>query len=113
MKKRRRRRKSPDKIILLAYLHRYVFPLVMFIVPAFLLGLLGMGLGLISIGLLEMIGYHCRWKHVYCAWQDAKHEPMTPGDIRWHRISKWERYGDPAILIVLGLIAVIFQFIGD
>lgn len=111
MKKRKRRRKAPDRIILLAYFHRYVFPFVMFLVPTFLLGLLGMGLGLAAIGLVEVIGYQLRWKHIYCAWQDAKHQPMTPGDIRWHRISKGEAYGASAVLIVLGLAAVVCHFL--
>ncbi len=98
-------------IISLAYAHRYIYPILICAVPILLGGeymLLAMGVGCILFSAYNLLGYICRWKHIYCSFQSMYHERMTPNDIRWHKIKKSDIYGESAIFGIFGIGVVIF-----
>ena len=105
-----------DKLfIVLAYMNRYVFPFsIIFFSTVFgeEYKSLMMGGGCIIFAAYQLVGYICRWKHIYCAYQNASHQKMTPHNIRWHTVKKSEIYGIPALFGILGiaLIAVYFFY---
>lgn len=114
-RKRHSRYSRHTSTILLAYAHRYAFPMLTVILPLVLLKkniILGMGIGFMFDGLYTLVGYLCRWKHIYCSYQNAHHQEMTPDDIRWHRIRKSDAYGLPALSMTMGLLMIICHFFG-
>lgn len=96
---------------MLAYLHRFVFPILIFAVPLCFSDersnlLLGIGIGCIVYALYSLLGYVLRWKHIYCSYQNAYHEEMTPHNVNWGKIKKSDAYGIPLIFGVLGIACV-------
>lgn len=108
------KRSSRDfTIILLAYAHRYVYPILIVALPM-LYGkenmLLAMGIGCILFAIYDLIGYIRRWKHIYCSFQNAYHQKMTPSHIVWSKVKKTDAYGIPAIFGFLGIAMIIIHF---
>lgn len=100
-------------ICMLAYFHRY-FYWVCVLAFTFCFGpdfaLLRMGLGFLLFAVYSLLGYILRWKHIYCSYQNAYRQTMTPNHIVWSKIRKTDAYGCPAIFGVLGLGMVVCQF---
>lgn len=100
-------------VIVLAYAHRYVYPLAI-VGLSILLDKeylpLALGIGCILFAVYTLVGYICRWKHIYCSYQNAYHQKMTPNDIRWHTVKKTDAYGVPVIFGILGLFSIVAYF---
>ena len=100
-------------IIALAYLHRYGWIVAMMVCVAvwseqkiwILSG------GCIAFSVWSFIGYKNRWKHIYCSFQDAYHQEMTPSNIQWHKIKKSDAYGVPLIFLALGVALLIVRLL--
>ena len=109
-----RKRPARNKIIFLAYLHRYVYPIMVIVLPMLIgmeYALLGIGIGFLLLALYDLVGYILRWKHIYCSHQEAHREKMTPDDIKWHTIKKSEAFGLPAIGVFMGITFINVYFI--
>ena len=109
-KKKRKRGyvRKEDFIVPLAYFHRYGMP-VLIVCGAMVCPrrLLAMGIGCLVLAAWSFVGYKCRWKHIFCSYQNAYHAKMTPNDIDWAWISKVDAYGVPAFFAVMGVVGVI------
>ena len=94
-------------IILLAYLHRYVYPLLVVVLPLLaeskMNAVLYMGIAFILIALYDFLGFKFRWIHIFCSYQNAYHQRMTPDQILWSKIKKTDAYGVPAVFSLVGL----------
>ena len=104
-----------SRVILLAYTHRYVYPILAVALPMLLEKqyiLLAMGIGFLLIALYDLVGYCCRWKHIYCSYQNAHHQKMTPNHILWSNVKKTDAFGSSAIFGFLGTVMIIMQFGG-
>lgn len=97
-------------IIALAYCHRYgwigAMMLVMIIFPDAMF--YTMSICMLAFAIWSLVGYHCKWRHIYCSYQNAYHKQMTPDSIRWHRIKKRDAYGVPIIFLVFGILTLCF-----
>ena len=93
------------RIIALAYFHRYGWIAVMTICVVIwseqMMYILSVGS--IAFAIWSFIGYKRKWKHIYCSFQNAYRQKMTPNNIQWHKIKKSDAYGVPLILLILGL----------
>ena len=49
------------------------------------------------------IGYKCKWRHIYCSYQNAYRRKMTPNSICWQQVKKSDAYGVPMIFFIFGL----------
>ena len=98
----------------LAFFHRY---LCLACVLAFAFGfgeeyyMLRMGIGVLVYALYSLTGYIFRWTHISCSYQNAYHQEMTPDHIVWNKIKKTDAYGIPVIFGILGIAAIIVQFV--
>lgn len=106
---RRRKRKANlkgDMVILLALCHRYGWIIAMLLCMTFLPvnRLYTAGAFFLLDSLWSFVGYKCRWKHIYCSYQSAYHEKMTPDSINWNQIKKRDAYIVPLISLILGLM---------
>lgn len=94
-------------IIFSAYINRYFYP---FLILIFLLlgksrsDFVPAGISLLVYAAYELIGYLCRWKHIFCSYQNAYHRKMTPDRIDWDIISKKDAYGVPLFFAVSGIV---------
>ena len=108
--------KRDKTVIALAYFHRYGW-----IVPCFAAAYavrrihgasaIVMGLGALVFAVWTFFGYRLKWRHVYCSYQDAYHQKMTPRRIRWHEVKKSDAYGVPLFFAGVGaalLLAAVF-----
>lgn len=98
----------------LAYLDRYVYPVLIL-----LAGLLAelfrdrntmlcvLALGILLDGIYNLVGYLCRWKHIYLCYQSMSHTKMTPTRIEWEQLAKKDAYGVPAALIIGGIVGIL------
>ena len=115
MKKDSKKKKSKggNGIVVLAYAHRYGILLVLPLVSLIVLCIPGrtvdkttfvkvFGYTMILDALWTLVGYLLKWKHIYCSYQDAYHEKMTPDNINWQHIRKSDAYGIPIIFFVIG-----------
>ncbi|MBO5129512.1 MAG: hypothetical protein J6B95_04100 [Oscillospiraceae bacterium] len=102
-------------IKLLAYAHRYLFPNLVIFLPILSgskeTALFYMGIGLVLLALYNLIGYTLRWKHIFCSYQNAYHQKMTPEHTNWNFIKKSDAYGIPLFFGGLGLIIIIRHFL--
>ncbi len=99
----------PDKtyagIIALAYFHRYGWIAVMFALVLILRETLYVfAVSTIVYAVWTFVGYKCRWRHIFCSYQNAYHAKMTPERIDWDRIEKHDAYGVPVLFLVMGLV---------
>lgn len=106
---RRRKRKANlkgDMVILLALFHRYGWIIVMLLCITFLPvnRFYTAGAFLLIYSIWSFVGYKCRWKHIYCSYQNAYHKKMTPDSINWNQIKKRDAYSVPLIFLIFGLM---------
>ena len=99
---------------LLAYLDRYGYPVLILIAGAladFYRGRITMlfvlAVGILLDGIYNLVGYLCRWKHIYLCYQSMSHTKMTPTRIEWERLAKKDAYGVPATLIIGGIRGIL------
>ena len=95
-----------NRIIALAYFHRYGWIAVMMICicfyPEYAVYLMsGFCMG---FSVWSLVGYKLRWKHIFCSYQESSHQSMTPHSVRWGQIRKSDAYGIPLIFAVLSLM---------
>ena len=106
------------RVMILAGLLRYGLPISV-LVLALIVGkvtgsgraaVAALGAGCLILGLYELLAYLLKWKHFYCAYQNAYYQDMTPDKIDWEKVRKSDAYGVPAIFITLGIacLAVLF-----
>ena len=99
----------------LAILNRYVFPVVAVFGPVLLAKLLKwdllipLGIGCYVFGAYQLLGYKSRWDHIYCSIQLFKRQRMTPNEINWDRISKFDATALPIAFVILGTFALLFS----
>ena len=93
------------RIIALAYLHRYGWIAIAFLLtlihPKFLF------ISCIAFSIWSFVGYKCKWKHIFCSYQNAYHIKMTPDSINWNWIEKSDAYLIPIIFFIIGIAGVI------
>ena len=98
----------------LAILNRYAFPVVAVFGPVLLAKLLKwdllipLGIGCYVFGAYQLLGYKSRWDHIYCSIQLFKRQRMTPNEINWDRISKFDATALPIAFVILGTFALLF-----
>ena len=98
----------------LAIFNRYAFPVLAVFGPVVLARLLGwdlmipLGIGCYVFGAYQLIGYKCRWDHIYCSIQLFKRQRMTPNSIHWDRVSKFDATALPIAFVILGTFALLF-----
>ena len=114
VEKKPERSYSTTVMYILAYLDRYVYPVLIL-----LAGLLAelfrdrntmlcvLALGILLDGIYNLVGYLCRWKHIYLCYQSMSHTKMTPTRIEWERLAKKDAYGVPAALIIGGIVGIL------
>ena len=101
-------------IIALAYAHRYLWPVLMVLLPLLVGGvnyILFMGIGLCLFAAYTIVGYKLRWKHIYCSFQRTSRKEMTPDDIRWGTIKKIDVYGTSILCGIIGVAAIVCHII--
>lgn len=97
-------------VIVLAYLHRYGLIAVLCVFLAVSQAdtdLLYMGIFLLVYSVWTFVGYRWKWEHIYCSYQNAYHEKMTPNSIQWDHIKLSDAYGIPLIAFLVGLACVL------
>ena len=104
-------------VLLLAYMHRYLFPIAVGILPLLIARTIGMdylfvlwGCAFILYASYDIIVYKCRWRHIYCSYQNASRRKMTPDHVHWDEIKKSDIYGMSAIWGCFGVISIIVSF---
>ena len=104
---------TAKKVMALAYFHRYgwIAAILMCVAiwPEQLMYVLSIGPILFSAW--SLIGYKCKWKHIYCSFQNAYRQKMTPHCVRWHQVKKSDAYGIPLLFLVLGLAMLILAIL--
>ena len=102
--------KAPKEVHF-ANLYRYFFLPVLVIVALFWRGqtLLVMGTGFIAFALYTFIGYKCRWKHLYLAFQEMQRSKMTPNNIQWNTIKTGTVLKFPILFGFTGVAMVVYQ----
>ena len=115
--KKQRYQRSLNRTIGLAYLARYE-PLLI-LICSFLptmgdsskrLRCLLLGIGFVVMATHYFLGYLLGWKHIYCMYQDAAHEPMTPDHINWGSVRKRDSIGVPIIFMVFGVVLIVLYY---
>ena len=111
--------KKPERcpatlLCVLAYLDRYGYPVLILIAGGLadicrgrITMLFVLALGILLDGIYNLIGYLCRWKHIYLCYQSMCHTKMTPSRIEWERMEKKDAYGIPVALITLGIVGIL------
>lgn len=99
------KRRDSDSVITLAYFHRYGWIVVM-------LGLrflfsderyYVLFVSVIIYSIWTFVGYLCKWKHIFCSYQNAYHVKMTPNSVDWDWVDKKDAYGIPLFFMLCGL----------
>ncbi|MCI8670040.1 MAG: hypothetical protein HFI34_11075 [Lachnospiraceae bacterium] len=108
-KKRNRYHSSRTLVIILAYANRYFYPLLILIMLSFgkSIGYIPAGISLLAFSAYGLIGYLCKWKHIFCSFQNAYHQKMTPDRIDWGKISKADVYCCSCIWGILGMVLLL------
>lgn len=70
-----------------------------------------MGIYLIAFALYQFIGYKCKWKHIFCSYQNSYRKKMTPDKINWSKVKKSDAYGLPIIFGTLGILIIIVSIL--
>lgn len=114
-KKTNKRQAPAWAVIALAYFHRYGWIALMLICAGIrnnkLVGI--MGGFMMAVAVWSFVGYKLEWRHIYCSYQEANHQEMTPNFIRWHTVKKSDAYGVPIVLLIMGTVALAAQVICD
>ena len=94
------------RINAVAYFHRYGWIAVMMgciaIWPEYMCWIFG--LSDIIFAVWTYVGYRLKWRHIYCSFQDADHQEMTPYSSLRYPIKKSDAYGVPLIFLTLGFL---------
>ena len=100
-------------VIALAYFHRYGWIVLMLICTRIWRSRIAgiMGGFMVAVALWSFVGYQLEWRHIYCSYQEANHQKMTPNFIRWHTVKKSDAYGVPIVFLILGTAALAVQII--
>ena len=102
---------SVTVMCVLAYLDRYVLILLAGLLAELFRDrntmLCVLALGILLDGIYNLVGYLCRWKHIYLCYQSMSHTKMTPTRIEWERLAKKDAYGVPATLIIGGIVGIL------
>ena len=109
VEKKPERSYSTTVMYILAYLDRYGYPVLILIAGAladFYGGRITM-LFVLAVGIYNLVGYLCRWRHIYLCYQSMCHTKMTPSRIEWDRMTKKDAYGIPATFIIGGIIGIL------
>ena len=97
------------RIIALAYFHRYGWIAVMMgcvaLWPSYML--YTMSVCMFTYSMWSLVGYRFTWRHIYCSYQNASHQKMTPHLIRWQHMKKSDAYGVPMIFLVLAFAVLV------
>jgi len=102
--KRTKRSDDYTLVILLAYFHRYGWLAVVGgLSYLFDFGYL-FSMCMIVYALWTFIGYKCRWKHIFCSYQNACHKKMTPDRINWSIVRKSDVYVVSLLFMFGGLL---------
>ena len=101
------------RIMALAYFHRYGWIAAMMICVAVWLEqmICILSVGSIAFSVWSFVGYKNKWKHIYCSFQNAYHQKMTPNNIQWHKIKKSDAYGVPLIFLIIGLALLVMMIL--
>lgn len=99
------------RVMILAGLLRYGLPSSVLILALIIGKVTGsaratvatLGAGCLILGLYELLGFLLRFKHFYCAYQNAYYQDMSPDMVDWRKVRKIDAYGVPAIFITLGI----------
>ena len=101
------------RIIALAFFHRYGWIAAMMICVAVwreqMICILPVGF--IAFSVWSFVGYKNKWKHIYCSFQNAYHQKMTPNNIQWHKVKKSDAYGVPLIFLIIGLALLVIMIL--
>ena len=104
-------------VILLAYIHRYLFPIALGILPLLIAKIIGedylfelWGCAFLIYALYDIIGYKCKWRHIYCSYQNSSRQKMTPNHVHWDNVKKTDIYGMSALMGCFGVILIIVSF---
>lgn len=60
-----------------------------------------LAVGILLDGIYNLVGYLCRWRHIYLCYQSMCHTKMTPSRIEWDRMTKRMR----TAFLLLSLLA--------
>lgn len=97
-------------IIALAYFHRYgwiaLLLVSLYLIPYYLTFFAFC----IFYSIWTFIGYKCNWKHIFCSFQNANHQKMTPDSINWDLIKKSDIWGIILIFAFLGILGTCATF---
>lgn len=104
---------TEKRVIALAYFHRYGWVAAMMAAVAIWTERMPFILCVccISFSIWSFVGYKLKWRHIYCSFQNAYRQKMTPHCVRWHQIKKSDAYGIPLIFFVLGLFFLILMIL--
>lgn len=100
----------------LAIIVRYVIPVAIVAAAvlfsrnysdSLILMLLIAGGGLLVYALYLFIGYKLRFKHIYCLYQNANGQKMTPETAKDEEIRKVDGKGVPSLFALIGLICTL------
>lgn len=69
------------------------------------------GVSCIAYSIWTLLGYFLNWKHIFCSFQNANHQSMTPNRISWDIIKKSDIFGLPILFFIFGIGAIIAQFV--
>jgi len=114
VEKKPERSYSTTVMYILAYLDRYGYPVLILIAGALadfyrgrITTLFVLAVGILLDGIYNLVGYLCRWRHIYLCYQSMCHTKMTPSRIEWDRMTKKDAYGIPATFIIGGIIGIL------
>ena len=93
----------------LAYFHRYGWLVITIATDMLFDFRFTLGVGLMCYAIWTMLGYWLKWRHICCSFQNAYHQPMTPGKADWKKIRKSDVYIVAGIFMVLGALLIILQ----
>ena len=90
-------------VILLAYFHRYGWIALTLIIMYFTDSFSPLSISCIVYSAWTFLGYIFRWKHIYCSYQNAYHNTMTPNTVDWDNVKKTDTYGIPIVFMLFGI----------
>ena len=106
-KKKKKNTRDHTDIIVLAYFHRYGWFALTLLLLFFPNSKMLIGISICAYAIYTLFGYLFRWKHIYCSYQNAYHQKMTPNHINWKDIKRSDVYGVSAIFFVLGIALIL------
>ncbi len=90
----------------LAYVHRYGL-IAALILTKCANNLKLLGIFLLTYAVWTLVGYLLKWKHIYCSWQNAYHEKMTPSSTNWRHIDKKDVWCVTFLFCLAGFVVLI------